>query len=111
VLGGLGESVQFATGLAVMSQRRVEEILRQPGVFSSKRALDALNSPLLLVPIAFDPPEQTRYRRILQPFFSPRSNRWRPSRRVARECSPSGSKLSRASHPAALNRVASCRVH
>jgi cytochrome P450 len=25
-----------------------------------------------LVPIAFDPPEQARYRRILQPFFSPR---------------------------------------
>jgi cytochrome P450 len=34
-----------------------------------------LASPLPLVPIAFDPPEQTRYRRILQPFFSPRAIR------------------------------------
>jgi cytochrome P450 len=29
-------------------------------------------SPLAMVPIAFDPPEHTRYRRVLQPFFSPR---------------------------------------
>ncbi len=31
-----------------------------------------MGSPLPLVPIAFDPPRHTRYRRILQPFFSPR---------------------------------------
>ena len=30
-----------------------------------------LGSPLPLVPIAFDPPEHTRFRKILQPFFSP----------------------------------------
>lgn len=29
-------------------------------------------SPVALVPIAFDPPEQARYRRFLQPSFSPR---------------------------------------
>src|SRR5271167_2557280 len=39
----------------------------------SKKAFDVLASPVPLVPIAFDPPEQTRYRRILQPFFSPRA--------------------------------------
>ncbi|MEV0766733.1 cytochrome P450 [Nocardia salmonicida] len=50
----------------------VETVLKQPGIFSSKKAFDALASPLPLVPVAFDPPEQTRYRRILQPFFSPR---------------------------------------
>jgi cytochrome P450 len=45
--------------------------LRNPGVFSSKHAFDILGSPLPLVPLAFDPPEHTRFRRILHPFFSP----------------------------------------
>jgi cytochrome P450 len=45
--------------------------LRDPETFSSKKAFDFLGSPLPLVPIAFDPPEHTRFRKILQPFFSP----------------------------------------
>jgi cytochrome P450 len=45
--------------------------LRDPGLFSSKKAFDMLGSPLPLVPISFDPPEHTRFRKILQPFFSP----------------------------------------
>ncbi|WP_459976439.1 cytochrome P450 family protein, partial [Mycobacterium avium] len=45
--------------------------LRDPEVYSSKGAFDILGSPLPLVPIAFDPPEHTRYRKMLQPFFSP----------------------------------------
>jgi cytochrome P450 len=49
----------------------VLDALRKPHVFSSKKAFDMLGSPLPLVPIAFDPPEHTRFRHILQPFFSP----------------------------------------
>lgn len=49
----------------------VLEALRNPELFSSKKAFDSLGSPLPLVPIAFDPPEHTRFRKILQPFFSP----------------------------------------
>lgn len=45
--------------------------LRDPEVFSSKKAFEELGSPLPLVPIAFDPPEHTRFRKVLQPFFSP----------------------------------------
>ncbi|MCV7412987.1 cytochrome [Mycobacterium florentinum] len=45
--------------------------LRNPSVFSSKKAFEVVGSPLPLVPAAFDPPEHTRFRRILQPFFSP----------------------------------------
>jgi cytochrome P450 len=45
--------------------------LRDPALFSSKKAFDVLGSPLPLVPISFDPPEHTRFRKILQPFFSP----------------------------------------
>jgi cytochrome P450 len=49
----------------------VLDALRKPEVFSSKKAFDMLGSPLPLVPIAFDPPEHTRFRHVLQPFFSP----------------------------------------
>ena len=45
--------------------------LRTPEVYSSKKAFDMLGSPLPLVPIAIDPPDHTRFRKILQPFFSP----------------------------------------
>ncbi|TPG36621.1 cytochrome P450 [Mycolicibacterium hodleri] len=45
--------------------------LRTPEVYSSKKAFDMLGSPLPLVPISIDPPDHTRYRKILQPFFSP----------------------------------------
>jgi cytochrome P450 len=45
--------------------------LRNPEIFSSKKAFDGLGSALPLVPLAFDPPEHTRFRRILHPFFSP----------------------------------------
>jgi cytochrome P450 len=47
--------------------------LRNSDVFSSSRAFDGMISPVPLVPLAFDPPEHTRYRRILHPFFSPQT--------------------------------------
>ena len=56
----------------ITSRAAAEFALKHPGLFSSQRAFDAVGSPLPLVPIAFDPPEHARYRRILQPFFSPR---------------------------------------
>ena len=56
----------------IVSSEAAEFALKHPGLFSSKRAFDMAGSPLAMVPIAFDPPEHTRYRRVLQPFFSPR---------------------------------------
>lgn len=56
----------------LVSSEAAEFALKHPGLFSSKRAFDMAGSPLAMVPIAFDPPEHTRYRRALQPFFSPR---------------------------------------
>ena len=64
--------VAVEDGYAVTSRRLAEQVLKNPEVFSSKKAFDALGSPVPLVPVATDPPEQTRYRQILQPFFSPR---------------------------------------
>lgn len=56
-----------------------EFALRNPELFSSKRAFDGVGSPVPMVPIGTDPPEHTRYRRLLQPMFSPRSTApWQP---------------------------------
>jgi cytochrome P450 len=65
----LGEHplVEVEDGYAATGRDFVELFLKNPSVFSSKAAFDVLGSPVPLVPIAFDPPEQTRYRRILQP--------------------------------------------
>ena len=70
-----GSMVDVGGEFALTDMETVETAFRQPTVLSSKKAFDVLASPLPLVPIAFDPPEQTRYRRILQPFFSPRAIR------------------------------------
>ena len=71
----------------ITSAEAAEFALKNPGLFSSRRAFDLVGSPLPLVPIAFDPPEHTRYRRILQPFFSPRGvAAWLPEvRALARQ--------------------------
>jgi cytochrome P450 len=64
----------------IVSSDASEFALRHPELFSSRQAFDVVGSPLPLVPIAFDPPEHTRYRRILQPFFSPRGiAAWQPT--------------------------------
>jgi cytochrome P450 len=66
-------------GYMVVSAQTTEFVLKHPELFSSKRAFDPVGSPLPLVPIAFDPPEHARYRRVLQPFFSPRGTAaWLP---------------------------------
>lgn len=64
--------VEVEGGLAVTHRDLIETVLTQPSLFSSKKAFDVLGSPIPLVPLAFDPPEQARYRKILQPLFSPR---------------------------------------
>lgn len=45
--------------------------LRDPAVYSSRTSYDDMISPVPLVPLGFDPPEHTRYRRILHQYFSP----------------------------------------
>ncbi|MDT5000454.1 MAG: hypothetical protein QOK12_2559 [Mycobacterium sp.] len=64
--------VVFIDGWYYLSHREdVLAALRNPELFSSKKAFDVLGAPIPLVPISFDPPEHTRFRKILQPFFSP----------------------------------------
>jgi cytochrome P450 len=52
---------------------QVEAAAKNPQVFSSQDAFGVVGSPFPLVPIEFDPPEHSRYRRMLDKFFSPRS--------------------------------------
>ncbi|OBK78577.1 cytochrome P450 [Mycobacterium sp. 1164985.4] len=47
--------------------------LRDPETYSSKTDYDDMISPVPLVPLGFDPPEHTRYRRLLHPYFSPQT--------------------------------------
>jgi cytochrome P450 len=68
-----GRFVQVDSALWVTHREDVEYVLRHPELFSSQKAFDSLGSPLPLVPIAFDPPKHTDYRKLLQPFFSPRA--------------------------------------
>jgi cytochrome P450 len=64
--------VVFMNGSYYLTRREdVLAALRNPKVFSSRLALQPPGSPFPVVPLAFDPPEHTRYRKILQPYFSP----------------------------------------
>jgi cytochrome P450 len=64
--------VVFMNGYYYITRREdVLAALRNPEVFSSRLALQPPGSPIPVLPLAFDPPEHTRYRKVLQPFFSP----------------------------------------
>jgi cytochrome P450 len=67
-----GEAVTSGEEIVLTSASAVEFAAKKPEIFSSARAFDRLGSPVPLVPIAIDPPDHTRFRRILDPFFSPR---------------------------------------
>jgi cytochrome P450 len=45
---------------------------RNPDIFSSARASDELGSPVPLIPLAIDPPDHVRYRRVLDQMLAPR---------------------------------------
>jgi len=79
IVRAAGPLTQSPRGYVLSSSEYVEYALKHPELFSSKRAFDMVGSPLPMVPIAFDPPEHTRYRRILQPFVGPRETAgWQP---------------------------------
>ncbi|QFG23808.1 cytochrome P450 [Actinomadura sp. WMMB 499] len=73
ILRAAGPVVRSDAGYLVTTRELAEHVFKNPETFSSERAFDTLGSPVPLVPIAFDPPDHTRYRRLLQPFFTPRA--------------------------------------
>src|SRR3984893_6543683 len=67
-----GEAVTSGEELVLTSAPAVGFAAKQPQIFSSARPFDRLGSTVPLVPIAIDPPDHTRFRRMLDPFFSPK---------------------------------------
>jgi cytochrome P450 len=69
----LCEQGAIALGDAVMVNTRslVDEVLRNPSVFSSEDLVEQGNT-LPLVPLNIDPPNHVRYRKLLDPLFAPR---------------------------------------
>ncbi|MDD4866056.1 MAG: cytochrome P450 [Mycobacterium sp.] len=64
--------VVFMNGAYYLTRREdVLTALREANVFSAQLALQPPGSPVPVLPSAFDPPDHTRYRKILQPYFSP----------------------------------------
>lgn len=80
MISSLGPVARDAHGTYMITESAgVSFALRHPDLFSSKRAFDSLGSPFPIVPAATDPPEHTRYRHVLRPFFSVRGiSRWLP---------------------------------
>lgn len=67
-----GEVVVSGQEVFLTSAAAVEFAAKAPETFSSARAFDRLGSPVPIIPIAIDPPDHTRFRRILDPFFGPK---------------------------------------
>src|SRR5271168_4337461 len=56
----------------ITSHSAVRHAQTHPELFSSARAFDAISGVVQLIPIAIDPPDHARYRRILDPMLSPK---------------------------------------
>jgi cytochrome P450 len=78
MIRSLGPVARDAHGGYLITQAQGASFaLKHPELFSSKRAFDSLGSPFPIVPEASDPPEHTRYRQLLRPFFGVRGiARW-----------------------------------
>jgi cytochrome P450 len=66
--------VVYMNGAYYLTRREdVLAALNEPTLFSAQLALQPPGSPIPVLPSAFDPPDHTRYRKILQPHFSPQA--------------------------------------
>lgn len=72
--------VVFMNGAYYLTRREdVLFALSEPNLFSAHLALQPPGIPVPVLPSGFDPPEHTRYRKILQPHFSPHAlSKFRP---------------------------------
>ncbi len=58
-------------GVIVSSRAGVDEVLRNPEAFSSNMSAHDLKTKRPLIPLQIDPPDHRKYRKILDPLFSP----------------------------------------
>ena len=66
---GGGNSIDEPT-VAVLSRADIEEVLRNPDIFSSEMPIMGSQEPV--IPLGVDPPLHSAYRRVLDPLFSPK---------------------------------------
>jgi cytochrome P450 len=59
-------------GVIACSRAAVDEVLRQPDVFSSSTDAVDLKTRRPLIPLQIDPPDQRKYRKLLDPLFAPK---------------------------------------
>jgi cytochrome P450 len=70
---GFGDVFQAEDGTWVLtSAEAVYFAHRHPEIFSSKEAFASNGCPVPLIPVAIDPPDHLKYRRILDPMLAPR---------------------------------------
>ncbi len=62
-------------GVIVSSRPGVDEVLRNPDVFSSNMSAHDLKTKRPLIPLQIDPPAHRTYRKILDPLFAPQKVR------------------------------------
>ena len=68
-----GEVFQAADGTWLLtSPEAVRFAHRNPDIFSSAEAFEGTGLPVPLIPVAVDPPDHVKYRRILDPMLAPR---------------------------------------
>ncbi len=58
-------------GVIVSSRAGVDEVIRNPDVFSSGVTAHDLKAKRPLIPLQIDPPDHRKYRKILDPLFAP----------------------------------------
>lgn len=58
-------------GVIVSSRAGVEEVVRSPELFSSSTSAHDLKTRRPLIPLQIDPPDHRKYRKLLDPLFSP----------------------------------------
>lgn len=70
----VAHSSKYGGHWVVTSYEDIHEIVRNPGVFSSKiiNVPDSIGQDGEMIPIQIDPPDHTTYRGIINPLFSPK---------------------------------------
>jgi cytochrome P450 len=74
-------------GVIVSSHAGVDEVLRNPEVFSSNMSAHDLKTKRPLIPLQIDPPDHRKYRKVLDPLFAPQRLRVleKPASRLVNE--------------------------
>ncbi|MCK9931140.1 cytochrome P450 [Frankia sp. Mgl5] len=77
----------FGPAIIAAGREVVDEIFKHPDVYSSAAHAGRLGNVRPLIPIEYDPPEQRKYRKLINPIFAPQAvERWKePVRALVHE--------------------------